>query len=161
MLYLMTVGPDVLTTAKAPRWAPAEIIKSLLIAEETGRDHSTTSDPRSADAKPASRPGRCSTFRTRISSIPASTQDGLPTLEGGGPSRERRRLRTIRDRAIDVPRSTRPRRHRQRRDHCRVECRVPLPVTIRTRPLALPARLRVVATTISTPPCPLHGAPVQ
>ena len=79
MSYLRAVAPDVLTTAKAQRWAPAEIIKALLIAEETGRDNSTTANRRRKARLPTGK--TFDTWGPKISSIPAPTQDGLRTLE--------------------------------------------------------------------------------
>ncbi len=79
MPYLRAVAPDVLTTAKAQRWTPAEIIKALLTAEETGRDNSTTTNRRRKARLPTGK--TFDTWDPKISSIPAPTQDGLRTLE--------------------------------------------------------------------------------
>ena len=79
MPYLRAIAPDVLTTAKAQRWAPAEIIKALLIAEETGRDNSTTTNRRRKARLPTGK--TFDAWDPKISSIPAPTQDGLRTLE--------------------------------------------------------------------------------
>ena len=77
--YLRAVAPDVLMTAKAQRWAPAEIIKALLIAEETGRDHSTTTNRRRKARLPTGK--TFDAWNPALSSIPTPTQSGLRTLE--------------------------------------------------------------------------------
>ena len=77
--YLRAVAPDVLTTAKAQRWAPVEIVKALLLAEETGRDNSTTATRRRKARLPTGK--TFDTWDPKMSSIPTPTQDGLRTLE--------------------------------------------------------------------------------
>ena len=82
MPYLRAIAPDVITTAKAQRWPPAEIIIALLIAEETGRDNSTTTNRRRKARLPTGK--TFDAWDPKISSIPAPTQDGLRTLEWVG-----------------------------------------------------------------------------
>jgi DNA replication protein DnaC len=38
--HIRRVAPQVLATAKAQRWEPAEVLKALLVEEATGRDRS-------------------------------------------------------------------------------------------------------------------------
>ena len=38
--YMRTAAPDILATAKAQRWDPAEVIKAHLMEEVTGRERS-------------------------------------------------------------------------------------------------------------------------
>ena len=77
--YLRAIAPEVLLTAKAQRWAPAEIIKALLTAEETGRDNSTTTNRRRKARLPTGK--TFDAWNPALSSIPAPTQSGLRTLE--------------------------------------------------------------------------------
>jgi DNA replication protein DnaC len=77
--YLRHSAPDVLTTAKAQRWAPAEIIRVLLTEEEHGRDQATTSIRRRKARLPTGK--TFDAWDPAISSIPAPTQHGLRTLE--------------------------------------------------------------------------------
>src|SRR3954468_20282408 len=72
-------APDVLSTAKAQRWEPAEAIRALLVEELAGRNASSINTRRAAAGFPTGK-----TFDTRdetISSIPAPTQRSRATLE--------------------------------------------------------------------------------
>jgi DNA replication protein DnaC len=72
-------APDVLATAKAQRWEPAEAIRALLAEELSGRQASPVETRRKAAGFPTGK-----TFDTRdetTSSIPPPTQRSLRTLE--------------------------------------------------------------------------------
>ena len=72
-------APDVLATAKAQRWEPAEAIKALLTEEVAGRQASSVGTRRRAAGFPTGK-----TFQgwdENTSSIPAPTQRSLRTLE--------------------------------------------------------------------------------
>jgi DNA replication protein DnaC len=79
MPYLRAVADDVLATAKAQRWEPAETLRVLLEAEVEGRQRSMIENRRRRARFPAGK-----TFdgwdRER-SSISMATQDALATLE--------------------------------------------------------------------------------
>ncbi|MGH9205355.1 MAG: IS21-like element helper ATPase IstB [Acidimicrobiales bacterium] len=77
--YVREQVPEVLLTAKAQRWEPAEMLRVLLIAETEGRDRSTIETKRRKAHFPAGK-----TFDTWIesrSSISSSTQRALRSLE--------------------------------------------------------------------------------
>jgi DNA replication protein DnaC len=77
--HMRRVAPDVLATAKAQRWDPAEVLRVLLTEEVAGRDRSALATRRARAAFPA-----CKTFQAwdeRLSSVPAPTQAALRTLE--------------------------------------------------------------------------------
>ena len=70
---------EVVLTARAQRWDPAEMLRSLLVAEAEGRDRSTIETKRRRAHFPAGK-----TFDTWVasrSSIPAATQRALRSLE--------------------------------------------------------------------------------
>jgi len=72
-------APEVLATAKAQRWEPAEAIRALLAEELAGRQASSINTRRKAAAFPTGK-----TFHTwdkTMSSIPQPTQRSLATLE--------------------------------------------------------------------------------
>ena len=77
--YLRAAAPDVLATAKAQRWDPAEVLRVLINEEIIGRDAAT----RRARTKVANFPtGKTfETWRPGESSIPQPTQQALSTLE--------------------------------------------------------------------------------
>jgi DNA replication protein DnaC len=77
--YIRRAAPEVLATAKAQRWDPAEVLKALLAEEVAGRNRSALATRRAAAAFPTGK-----TFHARdqaLSSIPAPTQSALRTLE--------------------------------------------------------------------------------
>ena len=79
MPYLRQHAPDVLATARAQRWDPAEVLRVLLAEEITGRDEATIRLRRKKAGFPAGK-----TFQAwdeRASSIPAASQQALRTLE--------------------------------------------------------------------------------
>ncbi len=77
--YIREQAPDVLLTAKAQRWDPAELLRVLLVAEVEGRDRSTTENRRRKARFPSGKTFH--TWRPERSSIPAATQAALRTLE--------------------------------------------------------------------------------
>ena len=77
--YLRGAAPQVLATARAQRWDPAEVLRVLLAEEVTGRDAATRRTRRKTANFPAGK--TFATWRPGESSIPAPTQDALATLE--------------------------------------------------------------------------------
>lgn len=72
-------APEVLTTAKAQRWEPAEAIRALLVEELAGRQASSINTRRKAAGFPTGK--TFDTWNPAISSIPQPTQRSLTTLE--------------------------------------------------------------------------------
>ena len=77
--YLRTAAPEVLATARAQRWDPAEVVRVLLTEEIRGRDEATRRIRRKAAGLPAGK--TFASWRQADSSIPAPTQTGLASLE--------------------------------------------------------------------------------
>jgi len=77
--YLRKAAPDVLATARAQRWDPAEVLKVLLAEEVTGRDAATRRMRRKQANFPTGK--TFSSWRPEESSIPDPTQQALTTLE--------------------------------------------------------------------------------
>jgi DNA replication protein DnaC len=77
--YLRGIAPDVLATARAQRWDPAEVLRVLLVEEIRGRDDATRRMRRKAAGLPAGK--TFASWRETDSSIPPATQTGLATLE--------------------------------------------------------------------------------
>jgi len=75
-------APEVLATARAQRWDPAEVLRILLAEEVTGRDAATRRIRRKAAGFPSGK--RFATWRPEESSIPEPTQTALATLEWVG-----------------------------------------------------------------------------
>lgn len=72
-------APDVLQTAKAQRWEPAEALKALLTEEVAGRKASSIKTRRKAAGFPTGK--TFDTWDPSVSSIPEPTQRSLTTLE--------------------------------------------------------------------------------
>jgi DNA replication protein DnaC len=72
-------APDVLATAKAQRWEPAEAVRALLAEELAGRQASSIGIRRAAGGFPTGK--TFDTWDEAVSSIPAPTQRSLKTLE--------------------------------------------------------------------------------
>lgn len=72
-------APDVLATAKAQRWEPAEAIRALLAEELAGRQASSVGTRRKAAGFPTGK--TFDTWDEATSSIPPPTQRSLRTLE--------------------------------------------------------------------------------
>ena len=77
--YLRAAAPEVLATARAQRWDPAEVLRVLLSEEIRGRDQATRRMRRKAAGLPAGK--TFASWREDDSSIPPGTQSGLATLE--------------------------------------------------------------------------------
>ena len=77
--HMRAAAPDLLATAKAQRWEPAEAMRALLTEELAGRQASSINSRRKAAGFPTGK-----TFHAwdqTVSSIPAPTQRALRTLE--------------------------------------------------------------------------------
>jgi DNA replication protein DnaC len=72
-------APEVLATAKAQRWDPAEVLKALLVEEAAGRARSALATRRAAAAFPTGKTFQA--WQPQSSSVPAPTQQALRTLE--------------------------------------------------------------------------------
>ncbi len=72
-------APEVLATAKAQRWDPAEVLKALLVEEAAGRARSALATRRAAAAFPTGK--TFDAWQAQASSVPAPTQQALRTLE--------------------------------------------------------------------------------
>jgi DNA replication protein DnaC len=77
--YLRAAAPDVLATAKAQRWDPAEVLRVLINEEVIGRDAATRRMRRKSANFPAGK--TFATWRPGDSTIPTPTQQALSTLE--------------------------------------------------------------------------------
>ena len=77
--YLRRSAPDVLATARAQRWDPAEVLRVLINDEVVGRDAATRRTRRKAAAFPTGK--TLASWRPDESSIPEPTQNALTTLE--------------------------------------------------------------------------------
>jgi DNA replication protein DnaC len=77
--YLRKAAPDVLATARAQRWDPAEVVRVLLAEEVVGRDAATRRMRRKSANFPTGK--TFSSWRPEESSIPEATQNALLTLE--------------------------------------------------------------------------------
>ena len=79
MPHARALAPDLIATARAQRWEPAEVIKALFTVEAAGRARSMLASRRKAAGFPTGK-----TFEAwdpAASSIPAPTQQALRTLE--------------------------------------------------------------------------------
>jgi len=72
-------APEVLATAKAQRWEPAEVLKALLTEEAAGRARSALATRRAAAAFPTGK--TFDAWQPHVSSVPLPTQQALQTLE--------------------------------------------------------------------------------
>jgi len=77
--YVRAAAPEVLATAKAQRWDPAEVLRVLLAEEIKGRDAATQRMRRKAAAFPTGK--TFESWREQDSSIEPATQSALRTLE--------------------------------------------------------------------------------
>jgi len=77
--HIRRVAPEVLATARAQRWDPAEVVRVLMVEEVAGRDRSSTATRRAAAAFPTGK--TFDVWDPKLSSIPAPTQSALRTLE--------------------------------------------------------------------------------
>jgi DNA replication protein DnaC len=77
--HMRTTAPDLLATAKAQRWDPAEAVRALLAEELAGRQASSVRARRKTAGFPTGK--TFDAWDPTISSIPAPTQRALQTLE--------------------------------------------------------------------------------
>ncbi len=77
--HIRAAAPELIATARAQRWEPAEILKALFAAEVAGRDRSALATRRAAAAFPTGK--TFDAWDQDRSSIPAPTQSALRTLE--------------------------------------------------------------------------------
>ena len=77
--YVREHVPDVVLTARAQRWDPVELLRSLLLAEAEGRDRSTIEAKRKKARFPAGK--TFDTWEEVRSSIPSASQRALRSLE--------------------------------------------------------------------------------
>src|SRR6516162_596805 len=73
------IAPELLVTAKTQRWAPEELLRTLVEAEVTSRDASNARARMKTANFPVTK--RLDTFDRTVSSIPAATLDYLASLE--------------------------------------------------------------------------------
>jgi hypothetical protein len=94
--HIRRAAPEVLATATAQRWEPAEVLRVLLAEEVAGRDRSALATRRAAAGFPTGK--TFDAWDEQLSSIPTPTQHaGM-----GAPAREPGRVRPVRDRQ-DLP----------------------------------------------------------
>jgi len=77
--HMRRIAPELLATAKAQRWDPAEVLRALLAEEVAGRDRSALATRRGRAAFPTGK--TFDAWDEALSSIPAPTQQALRTLE--------------------------------------------------------------------------------
>jgi DNA replication protein DnaC len=77
--HIRRAAPEVLATAKAQRWDPAEVLRVLLAEEVAGRDRSSLATRRTRAGFPTGK--TFDSWDQALSSIPAPTQSALRTLE--------------------------------------------------------------------------------
>lgn len=77
--YIRQQATEVLLTAKAQRWEPAELLRVLLLAEIDGREASSTENRRKAARFPAGK--TFESWEPARSSISPATQTALRSLE--------------------------------------------------------------------------------
>ena len=77
--HMRAAAPELLATAKAQRWDPAEAVKALLAEELAGRQASSIRARRKAAGFPTGK--TFDAWDETVSSIPAPTQRALRTLE--------------------------------------------------------------------------------
>jgi DNA replication protein DnaC len=82
MPHLRRVAPEVLATARAQRWEPAEVLRALLVEELGGRERSATTTRRAAAGFPSGK--TFDSWDESLCSIPRPTQAALRTLEWVG-----------------------------------------------------------------------------
>lgn len=77
--HMRRAAPEIIATAKAQRWDPAEVIRALLTEETAGRNRSALATRRKAAGFPTGK--TFDTWNPDVSSIPKPTQQALQTLE--------------------------------------------------------------------------------
>src|SRR3954469_6210475 len=76
--YLRKAAPEVLASARAQRWDPAEVVRLLLIEEAAGRGAGTSRMPRRPSGLPAGK--TFGVWDEAASAVPAAAQHSLRTL---------------------------------------------------------------------------------
>jgi DNA replication protein DnaC len=77
--HIRRAAPEVLATARAQRWEPAEVLRTLLAEEAAGRERSSRATRRASAGFPTGK--TFAAWDEQASSIPAPTQAALRTLE--------------------------------------------------------------------------------
>ena len=77
--YIREAAPEVIATATAQRWEPAEVLRVLLAEEAAGRDRATIKMRRRASGLPEGK--TFDAWDESASAIPKQTQQALRTLE--------------------------------------------------------------------------------
>jgi DNA replication protein DnaC len=77
--YVRGAAPEVIATATAQRWEPAEVLRVLFAEEAAGRDQATIEIRRRASQLPAGK--TLDAWDETASPIPKATQQALRTLE--------------------------------------------------------------------------------
>jgi DNA replication protein DnaC len=77
--YVRKAAPEVIATATAQRWEPAEVLRVLLTEEAAGRDQATIAIRRRSSQLPAGK--TLQAWEEKASPIPKATQQALMTLE--------------------------------------------------------------------------------
>lgn len=77
--HLRRAAAEVLATARAQRWEPAEVLRVLLQEELSGRERSALATRRAAASFPTGK--TFALWQASLSSIPRPTQQALQTLE--------------------------------------------------------------------------------
>jgi DNA replication protein DnaC len=80
--YTRKAAPEVLATARAQRWDPAEVLRVLIAEEIAGRDVATRTTRRKAAGFPTGK--TFESWHAETSSIPVPAQSALRTLEWVG-----------------------------------------------------------------------------
>ena len=80
--YIRRAAPEVVATARAQRWEPAEVLRVLFAEEAAGRDRATIAARRRASGLPAGK--TFDAWAEQASPIPLPTQHALRTLEWVG-----------------------------------------------------------------------------
>jgi len=76
---MRSLAPEVLQTAKVQRWAPDELLRTLVDAEVTARDQASEANRRRAAGFPVAK--SIDEFKVAESSVPQATFDYLASLE--------------------------------------------------------------------------------
>ena len=114
MPYLRNAAPEVLATARAQRWDPAEVVRVLLAEEAAGRDQATTRMRRRAVRAARRQDLRC--LGPGGLADPRRRPAGPANPRVAGPRRELVRLRPQRRRQVASGRGARAPRDRPRQD---------------------------------------------
>jgi len=77
--HIRAHAPEVIATAKAQRWEPVEVLRTLFAHEAAGRERSALATRRAAAGFPTGKTFEA--WSAEASSIPATTQQALRTLE--------------------------------------------------------------------------------